>query len=273
MKVMTWNIMGNRGIGRRRRAAVVDVIRRAEPDVLLLQEVHGGRELPEYLTENLREIGLAHAVFGDPEPKKYGNMVLSRWSLTRMPAWETMPWPQPVLRCRVEHPDRPFDAISVHIPNGSANGWLKIETFEALAGELESLEFPFLVGGDFNEPRTVLDDGTVIPFTMKQRDDGTWHADGHLKRAHGKFPRERWVAGVRLLLGYDPVAGVRHAAREVHGPATFWATHETRSSQRFFDHILVSPEFGVEDASMVGGSRVRGVSDHAAVRARLALYW
>lgn len=265
MKLMTWNVMGNCGIGARRRPKVLDIIREVGPDVVLLQEVHAAKGLPAYLADGLHDVGLNHAVWGPADPKKYGNMILSRWSVERMPRWNAVPWPQSVLRCRVEHPEQDFEAVSVHIPNGSANGWLKIETFEALAAGLSGLECPFVVGGDFNEPRTVLDDGTTIPFTMKQRADGTWHAEGSLKRNHGRFPRARWVAGVRSVLGKNAVAGIRHAAREVHGVGTVWTTHETRTSARFFDHLLASPGWSFEDAWLVEGSRGRGVSDHCAV--------
>lgn len=209
MKLMTWNVMGNCGIGARRRPKVLDIIREVGPDVVLLQEVHAAKGLPAYLADGLHDVGLNHAVWGPADPKKYGNMILSRWSVERMPRWNAVPWPQSVLRCRVEHPEQDFEAVSVHIPNGSANGWLKIETFEALAAGLSGLECPFVVGGDFNEPRTVLDDGTTIPFTMKQRADGTTLD----KRAHSGSPPVLSPTFCRDRSSMKPVSLVCSAAR------------------------------------------------------------
>ena len=62
--------------------------------------------------------------------------------------------------------------FSVHMPNGSGNGWAKIDAFEALATALE--ERPTgarIVAGDFNEPFR-FEAGTVVSFAYPARRAG-----------------------------------------------------------------------------------------------------
>ncbi len=119
--------------------------------------------------------------------------------------------------------------------------------------------------GDFNEPRSVLDDGTVVPFGGREVPDGTWSFDGSRTAACGRnFPRSRWHDAVLALLGHNAAGDLRHALRDVHGPAAWHVTHEVRGRGRFFDHVLVSPHWRVLDAGFDDAVREHGISDHSA---------
>ncbi len=272
MRILTLNIRGNNGVGRARRGRLVDAIAELEPDVIALQEVAWRGGLHDDLTQRLAARGWAHAAYsGDvgSSDKHYGNLIAARWQVAAAaPSWvEDVPWPQSLLRAQVSHPDGTFDVIAAHIPNGSGNGWYKIETFEALARGIERMpvDVPLIVVGDFNEPRSVLDDGTVVPFGGREVPDGTWSFDGSRTAACGRnFPRSRWHDAVLALLGHNAAGDLRHALRDVHGPAAWHVTHEVRGRGRFFDHVLVSPHWRVLDAGFDDAVREHGISDHSA---------
>ena len=56
---------------------------------------------------------------------------------------------------------------------------------------------------------------------------------------------------------------------EIDGAAAFHTTHQVRGRDRFFDHILVSPEFRVTDAGFDHDCRLIKASDHSAAWAEL----
>lgn len=260
MRVMTWNVRGNTGVSTRRLAQIFEVVDRNAPDVLLLQEVPEDQWI-----ERLSEAGLEHVLCG-PTRSGYGNLIAARWPVIGMlPNWFAGSRVSSVLGATIQHPDGDFAAVSAHIPNGSGNGWVKIETFEALASALNRLDLPTVLGGDFNEPRTVLDDGTVITFAMKHDDDG-WHQRGSFTAKCGrKFPRARWVRAVRSILGREPSVNLRHVLRAIEGPNVWHTTHVVRGQERFFDHILASSQWRVVRCGFDDECRTEKVSDHAAV--------
>jgi len=161
--------------------------------------------------------------------KRYGNLIASRFPLEQDETdWAPgVPWRQSLLRVTVEGPEGNFVVIGAHIPNGSGNGWRKIETFEALARSFDkNIPMPpTLLAGDFNEPQAVLADGTVIPFTMKKGSDDRWSSEGWKTGKCGRtFLKQRWVDGVRSILGSTPKRR-SHARRTSHSWVGRMARH------------------------------------------------
>lgn len=170
--------------------------------------------------------------------------------------------------------------MGAHIPNGSGNGWIKIDTFEALARGIEATldrtsphgSPPLILAGDFNEPQAVLGDGTIIPFTMKEVSPGEWEAKGDLRGAGGRaYPRQRWVDGVKSILGEQPVGQLQHVVRVTEGPTSWHTTHRVRGLDRYFDHLLVSAHWRVLRSGLDHAVREHGVSDHSLLWADVEL--
>lgn len=281
MLVVSWNIRAIVGAGEDRRRAIVARLAEGEPDIVLLQEV--GNEVARHLLPELEACGFV-AFFGGVEgatEKKYGNVIASRAPLRPVQVgWAKAPWPQLLTRASVAVDGREIDVISAHMPNGSGNGWKKIETFEALAAALAaSPSMPRIVGGDFNEPQAVLADGEVVSFGAKRNHDGTYSLEGTRRSppsprvgiAVERHPRKRWNDGVKGILGRDAAHGLRHAHHAVHGFENTPVTHLVRNQPRFFDHLLVSGDFVVEDAGFFDEWRTSRLSDHSAAWARVAL--
>jgi len=135
--VITWNVESLRGASEKRRREIAARIDSKKPDLILLQEV--GNDVAGAFVPELKQIGLA-AFFGgigDATSKAYGSMIASRSPPQGVkPGWAPAPWPQLLARATVTVDGREIDVISAHMPNGSANGWKKIDTFEALAASL-----------------------------------------------------------------------------------------------------------------------------------------
>jgi exodeoxyribonuclease-3 len=276
LNVFSWNIHATRGASETRVAKLVHAVEATGPDLVLLQEVAAHR-LPERLAKRLAQIGLPHiACSADPASvqKRYGNLIACRWPLEviNAKALKSIPWPQSIAAATVTCGDRSVDVLSVHIPNGSNNGWRKVETLEGLAVYLQNADDkPRIVGGDFNEPREFRANGQVVTFGQKVKRDGTlttsltkWDNTGVV------HPRYRWDHAVRAVLAGPSSHGLRHAYFDQH-PFHSETTHIVRGTSRCFDHLMVSRHFHVVDAGYAHDLRTKKLSDHSAVWGRLDL--
>jgi hypothetical protein len=167
MLVITWNIESIKGLKPERAWRIAGVIEAARPDIVLLQEVGLGGPF-RLVGESLAGIGLGSLFCSGIEGQKekpYGNLIASHWPVHGdTDRWAPRASWQPLLaRAVVETPSGPVAAYSAHIPNGSGNGWRKIDTFEALAEGLQARrDIPTILGGDFNEPKHVCSEGEII---------------------------------------------------------------------------------------------------------------
>lgn len=280
MVVVTWNVQSLRGASEKRLAEIVRALASKKPDVVVLQEVGNG--VAKGLVDRLKEVDLP-AFFGGVDvdtEKRYGNVIASPWSLRPVePGWAAAPWPQLLTRATITFDGQEIDVISAHMPNGSGNGWKKIDTFDALAAALASSpKMPRILGGDFNEPWKFTADGDLVSFGAdRHRDEPHWFVgnrtspktdDGHPPVSR---PRTEWNESVRAVLRWGAPHGLCHVHHAVHGLAAPAVTHVVRGEERFFDHLLVSKDFVIEDSGFFHEWRTDGPSDHSAAWARLRL--
>lgn len=190
-----------------------------------------------------------------------------------------MPFPDLVLSALVVVDGRELELVNTHVPNGSSNGFRKVEHFEGLYRYLARAWSPNgrprLLCGDFNSPKEEHSDGTVI--TWGQR------SSGELVTDRG----QRWDAAERsVILGLNAFDLV-DVYRRVHGygrepnPVS-WAPARRASSElgpeehdrqfgRRFDHIFTPSSFEVTGCGYYADRRLGRprLSDHAAVWADL----
>lgn len=278
MLVLTWNIHGNRGIADERLSRIVNAIFSVNPDIVMLQEV-GNDVVAELVSQLDKHHFSSCSIRGPSDEKAYGNMIAARGSVhPRASGWANAPWPHLLLRATVTVGGHEIDVITAHIPNGSGNGWKKIETLEGLAEALEAAPvMPRIVGGDFNEPQTFLPDGALISFGAKKRANGEYSLEG--ERRSNVTPkldetedhsRRRWDNAVKRVLAKGAPHGLRHAFLDRNGFDRLAATHSVQGESRWFDHLLVSREFTIDAAGHYDEWRSGAPSDHAAAWASLS---
>ncbi len=266
LTVITWNINF-------RLASALDplAVLSSLPDIVTLQEVT--HDHADGVRKRLHDMGYQTMYSGHPDSpqKRYGNVVAARMHLT--PAHITpvdFPWPQLVAHAIVETPNGPVHVVTVHVPNGSRNGWKKIDTFDGLKDLVLSLKgAPLILTGDFNEPRWAPpQDGHIVTWGQDEQDGrwlpwSTWTFDG--VSGTGK----RWDTAVRWFFETSTESGIRHAFWDKAGHGAMEPSHISRGAERWFDHLFVSSDFEVESCVYKHSFRTDGFSDHSAVLATL----
>jgi endonuclease/exonuclease/phosphatase family metal-dependent hydrolase len=264
LRILSWNIHANCGISNDRLDRVAAAISAFDADIVLLQEVSNRSGIPERLRTQLALPGWYFSGTASSE-KAYGNVVASRYPVSARSYQTTpaAPWPELLAYATVATPVGSVEVVSAHMPNGSDknHGWKKIDTFDALASMLAQVSAPWIVGGDFNEPRTVFKGNQVISFGADEDGvvEGTWRGQ----------PNSRWQASVARILQPTKTNVHTWLSRNESIPA---ATHVVRGIDRFFDHLLTSEHFDVLDAGFEHTWRAGAdpMSDHSAAWASLS---
>jgi exonuclease III len=257
MRLISWNV------ARRvtRLAEQAAALAERAPELIALQEVTP-RSLPVWRTA-CEQIGLPHVISSldeaDPgrEPasrRRTGVLLASRGPL-RHAGQLPMPWPETAVGAFVAEW---AEVHTVHVPN-AANGWIKIESLEAIRTGLATRPpGPLVVCGDLNTPRRELPDGTVVSFA---RDSA-----GRLRPERG----ERWDLGELGVVPGLRDLGYLDAFRELHGyasrePSWTWRQRAGHGGGWRLDHVFASAQLQPVRAGYHHAWRDDGLSDHSAL--------
>jgi endonuclease/exonuclease/phosphatase family metal-dependent hydrolase len=174
---------------------------------------------------------------------------------------------------RIDVPPEPIELFCAHIPNGSGNGWLKIDTFRGLADALQvPTTAPRVLVGDFNEPRRIDGDGRIVTFGQRKRSDGSVRFLGRMRRKGRDGTGRAWDHAVRSVIAGESSHGLRNAWIAKHGAADYPVTHVlAQGLGRSFDHVFVSRRLRVVRCDVHHAWREEGLSDHAPVSVRVEL--
>ena len=283
MKLVSWNVNGSSEV----ETQATELLSDSPPELIALQEVRRGtvaawkRELKERGGFTEEQIHTTEHLVGDRTnflltASKYP-CVTSPQDRRRSPSLDfEVPFPELVLSVVLKiDDDHELELINTHVPNGSGNGYRKVEHFEGLYRYLSRTWSPNgrprALCGDFNSPRGEREDGTVITWGQAP--------NGRLVKDRG----QRWDAAERsVILGlkafdlHDVYRRKLGYSRE-ENPVS-WAPARAKNSQltaeehdrkfgRRFDHIFMPPELPVSGCGYrqewrKGESRL---SDHAAV--------
>lgn len=237
------------------------------PDVLALQEVtlrtlpdwRAGLAAAGYRLVDSFDLSRDHGLLTGP--RRYGELIASRWPLKSRGELQDAPWPERVLRARVASPSGDLDVCNVHLPAGSVHGWTKVETFEAIfrAHALVSGTHRILCG-DFSSPQLETAAGETVTWGQKIGADGNIR----LNPARG----ERWDAAERnVLLGLQEW-GLHDIYRHLQGlaPEASWYTTQNKVGRRF-DHIFATLSLNPRACAYVHDFREQGLSDHSPIEA------
>jgi endonuclease/exonuclease/phosphatase family metal-dependent hydrolase len=187
------------------------------------------------------------------------------------PASFGFPWRQLVCHATLDRPGTVVNVVTVHVPNGSGNGWKKIEALDSLRRMVLSLKgAPLVLTGDFNEPRfEKVQDGRIVTWGQKQC-DGRW-LPWNIWTFNGVTDTgDRWDTAVRWFFEATDESGIRNAFWDAAGHGEMAASHYCRKKPRWFDHVFVSGEFQVNSCEYLHSFREHGFSDHSALLASLS---
>lgn len=247
LRLLTWNVNFRADVTLNR---VLDLAE--EHDILALQEVTV-EHAPEFVAV-LEAAGFR--ITYEPHAGSYGSMVASRLPACLGENSLTL-WPELLAHAVIDYENEPINVLSVHVPNGSGNGWGKIAWLDGLRTVIESLEGPIIVAGDFNEPRfNWLQNGEVVTWGGEP-DEAGLYVPYYFDPKSG----QSWDASVRW---YFDSHRLRHAYWLVYGLADLPETHVSGDVPRCFDHVLVSDHLDVSRHDLRDETRPQ-FSDHTAV--------
>jgi endonuclease/exonuclease/phosphatase family metal-dependent hydrolase len=222
LRLMTWNLWWRFGEWERREAAIVEVIRAAQPDIVCLQEVWVRRRddgVVEHQADRLAEMLTMHAVANEPvwfDEAAFTNAVLSRWPVQRtldapLPRDDGTPGHRRVVGAAVDTPWGTWPIVSTHLDHrfdGSATRERQVrcvmEHVQELRGDPER-DLPVILGGDLNAVpdsdeirlmtgrRAGAPPGIVMSDTWEQVGEGsgiTWSRE-HPAVADSAWPQRR----------------------------------------------------------------------------------
>jgi exodeoxyribonuclease III len=264
LRLITWNVA-------RRTARLPDQatsLAEREPDVVALQEVTR-TTLPLWrhafglmgLT-HVRASALAGDRSGGSAARRTLVMIASRVALEEVEQQLPVPRPESALSVLAHTASGALEINCVHVPN-AANGWVKVETLQALRRGLETASrAPRVLCGDLNTPRRELPDGTTISFACDSR--------GHLRPDRGP----EWDAAELGVVPGLRDLGYRDAYRTLHGytsrsPSWTWKTIAGHSGGWRLDHTFLSPPLLPRACQYHHEWREQGLSDHAALETDL----
>lgn len=272
MRLITWNLARRKSKLKEQLAAMLQ----RKPDIVALQEVTASTE--EGLRRGLAEGGLAHAASSTvsavqsarSKSRSLSVLVASRFPLQADRKFsDSLPWSEKGVGVSIEHPAGPVSLFSVHIPPGSGNGWLKIDTLEAVYEFLQpKLAERTVLCGDFNCPQTETTNGEVVTWGQKLSRAGSYYVVKSRKGGDG----ESWDRGERNVIEGLPKLGLRDVFRSVHGydVANAFSWEHTRQgtiTRRRFDHIFATDDLGFVEANYLHHFREDGLSDHSPLEA------
>ena len=258
-RVLTWNLWWRYGPWERRLPAIVETVRRLDPDLVALQEVWvaDGTSSAQIIADTLGfHLEVAHRL--EVDGVGFGNAVLSRWPIRRS-AVRPLPGGGPdtdeqrlVLMAEVEAPADPVQVFSAHLNwrhDQSAIRQAQVRELCAFVAAERPRHYPPIVCGDFNaEPGS--DEVRMLTGLAAAPEAGivfrdSWTADG--------------TAGPGWTWSNDnPHAAAEHeAARRIDYVFTGWRRDDGRG-------VPVS-------SRVVGDAPIDGVwpSDHFGVLAEL----
>jgi exonuclease III len=264
VRLITWNVAGRS----KRLPEQATAIAAREPDIVALQEVtRRTRPLWERAFELM---GLKHVSASSPDSVLSGEgagrrtvvMIGARVALEEVQQPLAVPRRESALSMLARCTSGPLEIHCVHVPN-AANGWVKVETLQALRRGLETpSRVPRVLCGDLNTPRRELPDGTTISFARDSR---------------GRLRPERGPAWDAAELGIVPglrELGYRDAFRTCHGyasrsPSWTWKAIAGHDGGWRLDHTFLSTGLFPLACEYHHDWREQGLSDHSALETHL----
>lgn len=198
-------------------------------------------------------------------PRKYGELIASRWPLTFLPPEEfDIPWKERVLSASINSPYGMVEFHTTHIPPGCNNEWIKIETLEGIYKRLAINTTGYrILCGDFNTPKEEKLYGTVIVWGEYLNKKGIIKPN----RNRG----ERWSKGEKSVMvslaNFDLIDVFRYKNGYGRLGYSWCVKRKDKSILRRFDHIFASKKLNIVNCKYLYSVREESLSDHSPMEA------
>ncbi|MBF0233626.1 MAG: endonuclease/exonuclease/phosphatase family protein [Desulfamplus sp.] len=263
--LISWNIAVRSKMSQQQ----IEALMQRTPDIVALQEV--SVKAKDDLISGFEQMGLIHiedtvneGIFH--KRLHYNELIASRWPLSKFSKDQriAVPFPESVLSATIDSPFGKIDIHTTHIPPGSSNGWIKIETLEKIYQKLATTSSKHrILCGDFNTPQIEKLNGSILTWGQREKKNG----EIGFKKSRGK----RWDIGERNILQGLAQFDLKDVFRLMHGyhrQEFSWYTRSKNGSiGRRFDHVFASSSLCPKECCYIHTWREEKLSDHSAIEA------
>ena len=185
-------------------------------------------------------------------------------------------WPRALRSARLDREGSAIEVHAVHVPNGSTNGWVKIDHLHAIRRGLQPPHpRPQILCGDFNTPQSetggqLTTFGQTLSGRPRQRPP-----------SHRPFTAERpwdplaWDQGERAVVEGLPrdcdMPDAFHRRHPTAVQATWVPRGAAEEGGRRLDHLFATTAFDILSCRHIHQWRHDRLSDHSAIEAHLRL--
>lgn len=176
MKLLSWNTAKRL----KKVPQQYDLIKQINPDVIALQEIIPSTELEfkKLLKNKYPHIGSSFELATDltilKNKRMFGQLIASKYPFTPLdPENFKIPWPERVLSVSAKIGNEKLHIHTTHIPPGSSNGWIKIDTIKGIVDYFsDKSDYDQILCGDFNTPQKEDEKNGIITFGQTIRASG-----------------------------------------------------------------------------------------------------
>ena len=247
----------------------VNFINSFKPDVVALQEVliNSNKKLKELLSTNYKNIISSFDLAPDlkilTKKRMFGQIIASNFKLEpNDPKDFNIPWQERVLSVKLFIDNSEIYFHTTHIPPGSGNGWIKIETLEGIYERLkENKDNLNILCGDFNTPKEEDFKNGMVSFAQRINTKGEAKIRSSFRGGDGA----RWDRGERNIIVGMKKHGIEDSFRNLYSYNTqeySWRfRRKDKVLKRRFDHFFASNKLKVISAKYLHNQK--RISDHS----------
>lgn len=240
-----------------------------KPDVVALQEVliNADKKLKELLSTNYKNIISSFDLAPDlkilTKKRMFGQIIASNFKLEpNDPKDFNVPWQERVLSVKLFIDNSEIYFHTTHIPPGSGNGWIKIETLEGIYERLkENKDNLNILCGDFNTPKEEDFKNGMVSFAQRINTKGEAKIRSSFRGGDGA----RWDRGERNIIVGMKKHGIEDSFRTLYSYNTqeySWRfRRKDKVLKRRFDHFFASNKLKVISAKYLHNQK--RISDHS----------
>ncbi len=250
----------------------VEIITNSKSDIIALQEITINSEklFKKYLSKKYKNVVSSFDLVADKKvlfgKRMFGQIIATNYPIkSENPDKFMVPWTERILSVKISINNKVIIFHTTHIPPGSSNGWIKIETlngiYERLVKTKESLN---ILCGDFNTPKQELEDKGLVTFAQNINAKGEIKMKGNFRGGKGID----WDKGERnIILGLSNI-GIEDSFRKLYAYNTqefSWSfKRKDKILKRRFDHFFASDKIRVVSAKYLHNQG--NTSDHSPLK-------